>query len=105
MRTITGTIPAFIPNRFISVKDLLSRSPDDSLGSLAYFKKSLDTDWIACGTAQITVTFDDDEKVVAGMVDALKAEKQKIIADANVKAMQIDERIQSLLALPAPVQD
>lgn len=33
------------------------------------------------------------------MLDALRDEKQKLLAEAQVKANQIDEKIQSLLAL------
>ena len=41
-------------------------------------------------------------EITDGMVDNLKAEKQKLIADTEVKCNRIDDKINQLLALPAP---
>lgn len=49
---------------------------------------------------EVTLKLMKRDKVVDGVVANLKAEAQKVMADAQVKCNQIDEKIQSLLALP-----
>lgn len=103
MRTITGAIPVFITNTWTTVNDLVALEDKSSaIGSLTYYTQQLEG-WTRVGKAQITVTFDDDDEIIGNMVDALKAQKQKVQADAQVEINRIEERIQSLLALPASV--
>lgn len=100
MRTISAEIPAWITNDWTTVNDLVSHEDQASaVGSLSYYPQKIEG-WTKVGTAQITVTFDDDDEIIGNMVDALKAQKQKVQADAQVEINRIEERIQSLLALP-----
>ena len=100
MRTISAEIPAWITNDWTKVNDLVSREDQASaVGELSYYPLQI-AGWTKVGTAHITVTFDDDDEIIGNMVDALKAQKQKVQADAQVEINRIDERIQSLLALP-----
>jgi len=48
---------------------------------------------------QFEVEIPDDFDPTPQMIAALKAEKRKILADANVKANNIDEQIQKLLCI------
>ncbi len=56
---------------------------------------------ISISSETVTVTFKTKGKtdITAGLVENLKAESQKIRADAEVKCKEIDEKINSLLAL------
>ena len=54
------------------------------------------------GTAEVTVTFLDKNTMVNSHIASLKKQKSKVLAEAQVAANQIEEQIQSLLALPAP---
>ena len=71
----------------------------DALGRIAYYGDINLPDWTECGTADITVTLFDDDRVKENIITNLKAEKQKILADAHVAATRIEDRIQSLLAI------
>lgn len=52
----------------------------------------------------ITFKVRQRDEITSRMVYALKAEKQKIIADSEVKCNHIDDKIHQLLALPSPVE-
>ncbi len=48
---------------------------------------------------EFEVEIPDNFDPITGVIATLKAEKQKVLADAHVKAKQIDDQIQSLLAI------
>lgn len=104
MRTITGTITAFLTDthKDLTPAMLIAAKPETALSSISFYHRDI-PGWTKIGTAEITVTFDDDDEIIGNMVESLKAEKQKLQADTQVAINKIDERIQSLLALPAPV--
>lgn len=107
MKTITGTLNAFVTeyrqesyaSKLQSVKsgngdandliDVISFSDMDMSGK----------GWTKIGTAEITVTFDDDDTVRDNLVSGLKAKKAEILATAQDEATRIEEKIQSLLAI------
>ena len=98
MRTITGTILAAINPDWLTTDELMKKSPEDALGCLSLYKTVLDGH-TRVGTAQITVTIDDDKEIIGGMVDSLRAERKRVQANAEVALNRLDERIQSLLAI------
>jgi len=103
MRTITGTLNAYSYQGWAKPAELIANEDvNRSISSLLLSTNGSADGYVKLGTAQITVTFDDDDKIVDNMVVALKAQKQKVQADAQVEINRLDERIQSLLALPAP---
>ena len=57
--------------------------------------------YIPVAIKEFELSFDipDDFDPVNGHIDALKAEKQKIAADAQVKMNNLEEQIQSLLCI------
>ena len=55
--------------------------------------------WVKVGIATVTVTFDDDNTITGNMIDLLMAKKSKTLADAQVEANAIEQKIQSLLAI------
>lgn len=55
--------------------------------------------YVMVGTAEITVTLLDRKDMTVGAVKSLRAEKAKILAEAQREATRIEERIQSLPAI------
>lgn len=106
MRTITGTTGVYSYKGWYTPQSLLADKPDHALGSVQYRVEASfenDPDWVRICSAEITVTFDDDKNITDSIIKSLKAERQKLQADTQAALNKIDERIQSLLALPAPV--
>lgn len=56
--------------------------------------------YVIAGRATITIDLLPAKEMAAGAIDALKAQKAKIMADAQAEATKIEQQIQSLLALP-----
>jgi alkyl hydroperoxide reductase subunit AhpC len=56
--------------------------------------------WTIVGTAEVKVSMiSDNDQLVANKVVALRAEAQKIRAEAEAKAVRIEDKIQQLLAI------
>lgn len=107
MKTIAGTLNAYVTEHNQepyalaiqalkdggrnekSVIDLLALSPFDMTAH----------GWTKIGTAEIAVTFDDDDTVRENLVASLKAKKAEVLATAQAEATRIEERIQSILAI------
>lgn len=68
--------------------------------SLAFLSRDMtEAGWTKVGTAEITVTLVDDDAIRANLIDALKEQRKSVLAEAQAKAMRIDEKIQNLLAI------
>lgn len=51
------------------------------------------------GDCTITLEMGDEKKLIENKVDALKAEKARVLGDAQAKATSIESKIQKLLAI------
>jgi hypothetical protein len=51
------------------------------------------------GTAVVEVTLDDDADIIPAAVESLRKQQTDIRAEAEFKAQQIEDRIQSMLAI------
>lgn len=59
-----------------------------------------DPEYILLGTHDVDVSFDtDEESAVKQVVSNLKSEKKRIQADTQMKLNEIDDRINSLMAI------
>ena len=101
MKTITGNVSAWL-----STPDSLRFQDKSDPASYTY--TAIDNDmtaygWVKIGTAHITLDALDDQEIAAGEIAILKDAKRKLQAETEAKLTVIEERIQSLLALPAPV--
>ena len=106
MRTITAEIQAFIPDRYghyTPYQMINEMKPEEALNCMMFYTNPI-SNWTKVGKATITVTFDEDDTIVNNMVDTLKAKKSKVLADAQVEANAIDQKIQSLLAIEQKVE-
>ena len=76
---------------------LVSEESVDEQGALSAFWSK--DGYVMVGTAEITVTLLDRKDMTVGAEKSLRAEKAKILAEAQREATRIEERIQSLLAI------
>lgn len=99
MRTITGTIGAYITGS-LGPADLIG-DPCQVLNNLSYFNYSgmENYGWARVGTATITVEIEDEQQLIRNKIDALKSEKNAILGEAQAKATEIDGKINNLLAI------
>jgi len=65
-------------------------------GESGYFERE---GYTHLGKASITIAIGSREQIVDQKVTALQAEKQSVLADAQAKALRIERKIQSLLAI------
>jgi len=98
MKTITATLPAFITNEWTTLDALLKHEPQHIANALVYYDRPLEG-WTQVGTAEITVTFMPDAEVTKAQIEMLRQAKQKIQAEAQLKANAIEEQISKLLCL------
>ena len=107
MKTITGTIDAYVTyysmepyRRELEAVKAGKGTTSALVDALSFAMVDMtDGNWTKIGTAEITVTFDDDDTVRSNLVASLKAKKAGILATAQAEATRIEERIQSLLAI------
>jgi hypothetical protein len=98
MKTIKATTKAWLPSH-ASPEDLLGNSVH-AVSAMTYSDYEMQRHgWTLVGDAEITVSLVDEDQIILNKVDSLRAEKDKIIADAQVKANAIEGQIQNLLAI------
>jgi hypothetical protein len=98
MKTIKANVKAWLPG-YASPEDLLGNEVR-AVSSMAYSDEDmLRAGWTLVGEAEINVALVDEDQIILNKVDSLRAEKNRIIADAQVKANDIEGKIQSLLAI------
>ena len=98
----TGTITAWMtPYNTLNADQL--RDPK-CVQQLSYSHHNMAPEWVKVGTAEITVTLETDANITNGAITALRAEQQQVRADAEMKAQQIERRIQTLLAITMDVE-
>ena len=100
MRTLTATTKVFASEYSgIGPKELETWEDEQLADRLIYSNTEGIDGWTQIGTGTVTVTLFESEQVIACAVETLKAELQKTLADAEVKANMIREKIQNLLCL------
>ncbi|MFA7290931.1 MAG: hypothetical protein WC023_01660 [Rhodocyclaceae bacterium] len=103
MKTITATVPAHITSSYCTLDSLEKCSPERAISALGLYQPSGDDNppdgWVKVGTAEVTVTFDDQDVIVGNQVAMLKAAKTKVQADCEIALNQLEAQIQSLLCI------
>lgn len=97
-RTITAEIPAYLLSTCYGPEDL-KRADSDVANLLTLRNMSMAPDYVRVGTAQVTIELVSESEIVANKVQALRAEKQQTLADAQAKATRLESQIQQLLAI------
>ena len=67
--------------------------------SLSFYSRDMSHVWTAAGKATITVEITDENTIRANMAKTLEAERDRILAEAQHKATELNAKIQSLLAI------
>lgn len=98
MRTITATVNASVFGGYATPDELIQQDPEQAV-SRVNLSADVPDGWVKVGTATVTVTFDDDNTITGNLIDLLKAKKSKTLADAQVEANAIEQKIQSLMAI------
>lgn len=99
MKTITGTIDAYLTEYcHLTPEDLRGPKPG-IVGQLSYSSHDMSGCWVKVGTARIEVTLMQDDAIVTGAVAGLRAQQEKARADAEAKCTEIERQIQTLLAI------
>ena len=97
MRKITATVPAYI-SQYNSIDRLLASEPEYAICQLMLTKASMDG-WVWIGHATVTLEIADDTEINAELVETLRAVQKQIQADAGKRVTEIEQQIQSLLAI------
>lgn len=87
---------------------LRQQNHSEMIDVMAFSVRDMSGIWGKLGKATITVEIPDEEAIKAGLVDTLRKEKERVLAEAQAQATRIESKIQSLLALehtPAPEDD
>lgn len=75
-------------------------TPESAACALSFYNFSSTPDgYTLVGEADITVRVVDAQKIIANKVEALKTEKARVLAEAQMKATDIEANIQKLLAI------
>ena len=100
MRTLTAETKVFASEYSgIGPKELVEWTDEQLADRMIYSRAGYMDGWTQNGTATVSVELLESEQVIACAVESLKAELQKTLADAEVKANMIREKIQNLLCL------
>lgn len=102
-RTLIAKQTAWIPEHSsIGPEDLINAKPESLVEQFYYTRSSSNMaahGWTRVGEAEITVTLPDTEELVANKIDALRKQKDNVLAEAQNKATNIERQIQTLLAI------
>ena len=98
MKTITATVNASVFGGYTTPEELIRQDPEQAVSRIN-LSADVPDGWVKVGTATVTVTFDDDNTITGNLIDSLRAKKSKTLADAQVEANAIEQKIQSLMAI------
>ena len=98
-RIITGTINVQC-TKYTTLEDIKSLKSDALFKQLSL----IDTDmseygYSVVGTADVTITLHDPDKIFGDKVEALRAEAKKVQAEATAAVTRITRQINELLAI------
>lgn len=101
MRTFTYTAPVYLTNTTtfgLKPEHMESRS-DEELAKQLQISLYHVKEWTRVGSAEVTITLDDGDKLIQQRVESLRARRESILQEANLQAAQINNELNSLLAL------
>jgi len=103
MATIKATVGAWLSSDYAQQRFVEGRQSGDPARTLAAIalnhQDMTDCGWTRIGEATVTLEVAEDSQIRQNMVSALQEQKRSVLAKAQREAMQIEERIQNLLAI------
>lgn len=98
--TITGQVDAWITEYSRLTPEDLANGGDQVVDGLSFSQPDMTSaGWTRVGRATVTVELMGTSDIVNSAVASLRARQQKIRADAEASAMQIERQIQTMLAI------
>jgi hypothetical protein len=98
MKKVSGTTKAWL-NQYSGLI-LSTQTNEQVVNTLSYSCSDMtEHGWTYVGDAKVTIELFDDDAILNSKISTLKAQKQKVQADAFVQSNEIDEEIQKLLAI------
>jgi len=105
-KTITATVDAWL-SQYQNPAHLLDpkTSPDRVVAMITCVRRDSDPKawqrdgYTLVGTAEVTLHLVDERAVVENKVTSLRAEKERTLAEAHAKAVELEGQIQKLLAI------
>ena len=79
--------------------DIGPRSTDEQIAERVAFFHNLPEGWIEVGIAEIAVVLHDRRDMTANAVKTLRAEQESVRAEAGKRLVELEEQINSLLAI------
>lgn len=103
MRTVKGTIGAYITDfSSLHMGNLETVKEESLIDHLTYCKfvdDKLPEGWIKVGSVEVIVTMFDNKKINKAQIATLREMKKTVQAEAQKKITEIEQQIQSLLAI------
>jgi hypothetical protein len=97
MRKINGTTKAWL-GKYTSLSVANNPSDDMIINEISFSKADMSMNgWTLIGEATVSLNMISNEEIINSKIATLKAEKQKIQADAFVQANELEEEISKLL--------
>lgn len=83
-----------------TIREQHKTDPVMALGRMTYYKPGMEEmGWIPVGTAEVTVSLVSQEGFVNSKIDTLQKQRQRVMAETQLKVNEIDQQIQELLCL------
>lgn len=101
MRTITATLTAYATEYCSLTPQDYAEKAGQAIAERLSFARfgAVPKGWSVVGTAEVTITLPDADTLIANKVEALRAEKGKVMAEAGAAVTRIERQIQQLLAI------
>ncbi len=91
---------AWLTNQWRTIDEIMKMSQEELVSNLTCWDLDGHIEgWTLVGTAEVSITLDAPDKMIANKVDALKVELTKTKADAEAKCNFILGQINNLLAI------
>lgn len=99
-RTITATVGAWLTSSEYVGPDDLNKTPEHVINVLSFVAHDMTKrGWTRVGDAEITITLVDEKTLISNKVGALRNELQAVRAEAQLRANDLESKIQKLLAI------
>jgi hypothetical protein len=99
MSALKTTLTVWLTGESYGPEDL-KREPERVVRILGYSAVDMSAcGWSRVGTAEVEITLDDVDQMVSNKVDALRKEIAKTRANAEFRAVQLEAKVQQLLAI------
>lgn len=97
-KTFTGTVNVWLSE--YAGPDLFKCAPEQVVKGVFFAQSDMSQHgYTFVGQATVTFTAPDERQLVQNKVESLKVEKRRVLADAQKKATELEEKIQTLLAI------